>query len=92
MARKTVEIVPTPAGLSGYVAELGAAIVGAMIALRPDHLENHAAYVGDWLRLVRDDPRAFLSAGAKAQTAVDWLISRAGHPAGEAEEPHNHAA
>lgn len=62
-------------------AELGAAIIGAMTGLRPDHLENHAAYLADWLILVRDDPRAFLSAGAKAQTAVDWLIERAGPPA-----------
>lgn len=73
-------------------AELGAAILGAMIELRPDHLENHAAYIGDWLRLVRDDPSAFLSAGAKAQAAVDWLIARAGHPASEADAAHYQAA
>ncbi len=62
-------------------AELGAAIIGAMTGLAPHHLEDHAAYVADWLKLLKSDPRAFLSAAAKAQAAVDWLIARAGHPA-----------
>lgn len=65
-------------------AELGAAMIGAMTGLAPFHLEDHAAYVGDWLKLVRDEPRAFLSAGAKAQAAVDYLIERAGYPNGAA--------
>ncbi len=77
MARKTVEIVPHPAGLSGYVAEFGAAILGAMAGLAPFHLEDHASYIANWLELLRDEPRAFLAAGAKAQAAVDWLIGTA---------------
>lgn len=62
-------------------AELGSAILGAMAGLAPFHLEDHASYIATWLSLVRDEPRAFLAAGAKAQAAVDWLIERAGHPA-----------
>lgn len=65
------------------VAELGAAIIGAMTGLAPFHLEDHAAYIGDWLKVVHDEPRAFLSAGAKAQAAVDWLVERAGDPAAQ---------
>lgn len=65
-------------------AELGAATIGAMTGLAPHHLENHAAYVADWLSLLRSEPRAFLSAAAKAQAAVDWLIARAGHPSEQA--------
>lgn len=65
-------------------AELGAATIGAMTGLAPHHLENHAAYVADWLTLLKSDPRAFLSAAAKAQAAVDWLIARAGHPSHQA--------
>lgn len=64
-------------------AECGAAIIGAMTGLAPDHVEDHASYVADWLALVKLDPRAFLSAAAKAQAAVDWLVERAGHPAGD---------
>lgn len=62
------------------VAEIGSAILGAMIGLRPDHIEDHAAYVGDWLKLLRSEPKAFLSAAAKAQAAIDWLIAHAGNP------------
>lgn len=61
-------------------AELGAAMIGAMTGLAPCHLEDHASYIADWLKLVRDEPKAFLSAGAKAQAAVDYLVSRAGDP------------
>lgn len=63
-------------------AECGAAIIGAMTGLAPDHLEDHAAYVSTWLSILKTDPRAFLSAAAKAQAAVDWLVERAGHPSG----------
>lgn len=59
-------------------AELGSAILGAMAGLAPFHLEDHAAYIASWLDLVRDEPRAFMAACAKAQTAVDWLMERAG--------------
>lgn len=70
------------------VAEIGSAMLGAMIGLRPDHLEDHAAYVADWLTLLRDEPKAFLSAAAKAQNAIDWLTERAGHPAGDHTDVH----
>ncbi|MDX2274309.1 MAG: zincin-like metallopeptidase domain-containing protein [Hyphomonadaceae bacterium] len=63
-------------------AECGAAIVGAMTGLAPDHLEDHAAYVSSWLSILKSEPRAFLSAAAKAQAPVDWLVERAGHPGG----------
>lgn len=59
-------------------AELGAAIIGAMIGLPPHHFEDHATYIADWLGAVRDEPRAFFSAAAKAQAAVDWLVAAAG--------------
>ncbi len=65
-------------------AECGAAIIGAMTGLAPEHLEDHAAYVADWASAVKSDPRAFLSAAAKAQAAVDWLVEHAGHPADHA--------
>ncbi|QGZ94904.1 ArdC family protein [Terricaulis silvestris] len=74
------------------VAELASATLGAMIGLAPSHLEDHAAYISDWAKLVRESPRAFLSAGAKAQAAVDWLIAHAGHPAGPSLTAHTSEA
>ncbi len=60
------------------VAEIGASILGAHLSLPPGHLSDHASYVGHWMKLLKDDKRAFLSAAAQAQTAVDWLLEKAG--------------
>jgi antirestriction protein ArdC len=74
MARKTVEIVPTPAGLSGYVAELAAAIVGATLNVPGDHVDDHAGYIDSWLKVLERQPSAFLSAAGRAQQACDYLL------------------
>ncbi len=75
---KRAYFVSRGAGLSGYVAEFGSAILGAMAGLAPFHLEDHASYIANWLELLHDEPRAFLAAGARAQAAVDWLLQEAG--------------
>ena len=56
------------------VAELCAAFVGAVIGLPPDHLEDHAAYIDTWLKVIKDHPSAFLTAAGKAQLAADYLL------------------
>jgi antirestriction protein ArdC len=60
------------------VAEIGASILGAHLGLPPDHLSDHASYVGHWMKLLKDDKRAFLAAAAaaQAQSAVDWLLAK----------------
>ena len=42
---------PFSAGLSGYVAELGAAFVSATIGIKLHDREDHAAYLASWLKL-----------------------------------------
>lgn len=59
-------------------AELGAAYLGAHFGLPPGHLQDHSAYIGDWIRVLKHDRRAFLDAAAKAQAAVDWLLVKSG--------------
>lgn len=83
MARKTVEIVPTPAGLSGYIAEIGASLLGAHLRLPPHHIHDHASYIGHWMKLLADDKRAFLTAAAQAQVAIDWLLAKSPSPFAE---------
>jgi len=39
------------AGLSGYVAELSSAMLGAELGLPVTHLDSHASYIGHWLQL-----------------------------------------
>jgi len=55
------------------VAELGAAFVSADLALTPAPREEHAAYIGCWLKVMKDDKRAIFSAAAHAQRAADYL-------------------
>ena len=53
--------------------ELSVAFIGASIGLPADHLEDHAAYMGDWLKAMSDSPWALLTAPSKAQAAADFV-------------------
>lgn len=57
------------------VAELGAAFLCADLGLTLEDREDHAAYIGSWLQVLRDDKRAVFTAAAHAQKAVDFLHS-----------------
>lgn len=73
MARKTVEIVPAPAGLSGYVAELASGFVLADLGIAHNPREDHAAYIASWLTILKSDPRAIFTAASNAQAIADWM-------------------
>ncbi|GIK49877.1 MAG: antirestriction protein [Alphaproteobacteria bacterium] len=62
------------------VAEIGAAILGAHLNLPPDHICDHAAYIENWMSILRSDKRAFFHAAARAQAAVDWLLAKSPAP------------
>ena len=46
---------------------------GADLGITPDIREDHAAYLGHWLKILKDDKRAIFSAAAHAQRAADFL-------------------
>jgi len=58
------------------VAELGAAFLCADLGLRCEDRADHAAYIGSWLEVLKNDKRAIFSAAAHAQRATDFLHSR----------------
>ncbi len=65
-------------GDSGYareelVAELGAAFLCADLGITPEIRDDHAAYLGHWLNVLKEDKRAIFSAAAHAQRAADFL-------------------
>jgi antirestriction protein ArdC len=64
--------------LEELVAELASALIGAHIGLPADHLEDHASYIGGWLKALGDNPSAFLTAASKAQAAADWVMGEMG--------------
>lgn len=55
------------------VAELGAAFLCADLAITPEPLPEHAAYIGSWVKVLKSDKRAIFSAAAHAQRAADYL-------------------
>lgn len=55
------------------VAELSAAFLSADLDLAVEPREDHAAYIGSWLKVLKDDKRAIFQAAAHAQRAVDFL-------------------
>jgi antirestriction protein ArdC len=65
-------------GDAGYameelVAELGAAFLCADLGLSPEPRPEHAAYLSQWLSVLKTDKRAIFSAAAHAQRAADYL-------------------
>ncbi len=57
------------------VAELGAAISSAHLAMVSSPREDHAAYLAQWLRILNADPQALFTVASKAQAAVDHLAT-----------------
>jgi len=65
-------------GDAGYakeelVAELGAAFLCADLELTLEDRNDHTAYIGSWLEVLKNDKRAIFTAAAHAQRAVDYL-------------------
>lgn len=54
-------------------AELGSAFLCADLDLTPEPREDHAAYIGSWLKVLKNDRRAIFTAASHAQRAVDFL-------------------
>jgi antirestriction protein ArdC len=70
-------------GDAGYameelVAELGSAFLCADLDLTPEIREDHAAYIANWLEVLKNDKRAIFSAAAHAQKAADYLTGLQG--------------
>lgn len=74
-------------GLESYaveelVAELGAAFLCSDLGITPEIRADHARYITNWLKVLKDDKRAIFTAASKASQAANWLQSM-----GRAEAP-----
>ncbi|WP_433947028.1 ArdC family protein [Paenibacillus sp. SN-8-1] len=56
------------------VAEIGAAMLCGVAGIDNTTLENSAAYVGSWLRKLKDDKRLIIQAAGQAQKAADYIL------------------
>lgn len=59
------------------VAELGAAFTCAFLGISTTPRPDHAAYLANWIRAIRDDSKVIYKAASAAQKAVDYLIDQA---------------
>ena len=57
------------------VAELGSAFLCSDLDMTPEPREDHAAYIGSWAKVLKNDKRAIFTAASYAQRAVDYLHS-----------------
>lgn len=62
--------------LEELVAEIGAAMVMAHLGLNNTVREDHIKYVKSWLKELTDDKKAVVTAGSKAQKALDWMVDQ----------------
>lgn len=60
------------------VAELGAAFTMAITGLSAEPRQDHAQYLGSWLKVLKQDPKAIFTIAAKAQAAAEYLTNLAG--------------
>lgn len=59
-------------------AEMTAALLGADLGLPTAHLDDHANYIGSWLRVLKRENRAVMTAAAKAEAAAGFLLRATG--------------
>ena len=74
------------------VAELGSAFLSADLDLTPEVREDHAAYIGSWIKALKDDKRAIFSAASHAQRAADFLHGMQKSASAQAETAQADAA
>lgn len=55
------------------VAEIASAFLCAELGITQDTRADHAQYLAQWLKLMKDDSRAIFAAAAKASEAVSYL-------------------
>ena len=64
---------------------MSSAILGAELRLPVTHLDHHASYIASWLKILKSDERAILTAAAKAEEAASLLLGLGGYRSCESE-------
>lgn len=60
------------------VAEMGAAFLCGYSGIEQRTIENSAAYIEGWLKVLKGDKTLLVHAGAFAQKAVDYILNQKG--------------
>ena len=58
------------------VAEIGACYLARELGVpASENLTNHVAYLANWLKAMKDDPKFIFTASSQASKAADYLLS-----------------
>ena len=68
------------------MAEFAAAFLGSEAGIDPSRVEQSAAYIASWLRVLDDDRRLVVVAAAQGQRAADHILGRSAEAPEEAPE------
>lgn len=76
---------PKPFGSPEYgreelVAEMAAAFLGGEAGIKPAVIDNQAAYIGGWLKQIKEDKKLVIAAAGAAQRAADWIRGERSRP------------
>ena len=66
------------------VAELGAAFLCAKLGMAGEPRADHAKYLASWIKILKNDRRAFITAASKASEASNYLLAFAARNVEEA--------
>jgi len=61
-------------GKEELIAEMGAAFLCGHTGIQPNVIENQAAYIGGWLKQIKQDKKLVIAAAAAGQKAADWIL------------------
>lgn len=61
-------------GREELIAEMTAAYLCGQTAILPATIDNTAAYLGSWIRTIREDRKAVVVAAGAAQRAADYML------------------
>jgi antirestriction protein ArdC len=70
------ELGPVDLSREELVAEFTSSYLCAEAGIAPATIENQAAYIDNWTRVLKDDPRALVVAAGAAQRAADYILDR----------------
>ena len=62
-------------GREELVAEMGASFLCGITEISDSTLENSAAYIQSWLKIIKEDNKILVQAASDAQKAVDHILS-----------------
>lgn len=83
---KTTAFGSGPYAQEELVAEMGAAFLCGECGIEAQTIDNSAAYLAGWLKVLKADKRMIATAAAQAQKAVDLILGRQSEAAEKAEE------